>query len=159
MCCDPFKPFAARTVVGVQLKLFNRLSTNNKQASPATPNEEARVSVHLKSNLKWQNTQQGSEWPFQGVFVPFQVRPDIARDPCLGCPCFHISLHFFCYKCFASAALQCSPSRPATNKIIELSQRCSSCTSCGSAVKCNSQTPLNQGAWVQPEIDKHWSKL
>ena len=34
---------------------------------PDTPNEEAQASSHFKSHLKWSNTQQGSEWYFQGV--------------------------------------------------------------------------------------------
>ncbi len=44
---------------------------------PDTPNE-ARVSGHFKSHLKWPNTQEGSELHSQGG-VLCQVRPETGR--------------------------------------------------------------------------------
>ncbi len=68
-----------------------------------TPNEEARVYDHFKSHLKWPNTQQGSEWHFQGVSGHFML--DLITWRCrvfdhfrsnlkwLGGPCLPTSLH------------------------------------------------------------------
>ncbi len=62
------------------------------EGNDQTPCEEARVSGHFKSHLKWPNTQQ--EWYFQGMSGNFRLdlkRPDrvwaayVSPFHCTGC--------------------------------------------------------------------------